>query len=298
MKKKIAIIVIFVLCLVIPTITWPIGQRVFIINISEKRALAEFPEFSDSFISDFEGYFVDHAPYRSLSIKINSKANVVLGKMYTNMLDKMGISYYTVHKLVVFGEENWLFYAGDHNLDFYIGDNIPNERELLTIKERISKVANYFTSLGKEFYIYAAPIKELVYSEYMPRTLKTKDGKKRTEIISDYLKENSNINFIYPLQEIKSYKEAYQLYYKYDTHWNYAGGCLGTTILLRELGINYTGLELTPTEEYMGDLSDKVAIERKPDVNYIPTFNDYSNLISDKKCLFMVIHIHGKCKKC
>ena len=40
-----------------------------------------------------------------------------------------------------------------------------------------------------------------------------------------------------------AYKDQYDLYWHYDTHWNYLGGYIGAKALLRELGVEIADVE-------------------------------------------------------
>ena len=55
-----------------------------------------------------------------------------------------------------------------------------------------------------------------------------------------YVKENSDINIIYPINELKAAKKYWQIYYKYDTHWNNMGAFVGVQSLYKALDIPMT----------------------------------------------------------
>ena len=70
MKTKKAIVIIFFIILLAPTLTLPLGKLFLNPDITENKKPAEFPAFSDNFITEFETYFLDHAPYRNINITL------------------------------------------------------------------------------------------------------------------------------------------------------------------------------------------------------------------------------------
>jgi len=283
MKTKITIIVLFILCLILPTITWPIAKSFVNVEISENRELKQFPKFGNQFILDFESYYIDHAPYRSVNIKINSDVDRFFSGIYSNILTKLNIDHYESKNNVLFGENEWLFYLGDDSLSFYTGSNAVTEQELKEYAKKTQLVSDYFKSQGKEFVIYIAPNKEQVYSEYMPKSISVTKNPKRLQTIDYYLNENTDVNFIYPLQELLNNKTNAQLYYKQDTHWNKAGAAYGTIELLKSLNIACSDFEMQEYKTYVGDLSNMLAVAPKEDVDYQITLNNLDSYVSNKK---------------
>ena len=49
---------------------------------------------------------------------------------------------------------------------------------------------------------------------------------------AEYVNENSDIVYVYPLEELEAGKKMMPMYFKYDTHWNMAGAFVGVVLLL------------------------------------------------------------------
>ena len=81
------------------------------------------------------------------------------------------------------------------------------------------------------------PDKQFIYSEYMPDYIKRKSIKSGTDIFVEYIKNNIDIKVVYPKEELLKYKDKYQLYYKYDNHWNNLGAYIGYSELMKSLNI-------------------------------------------------------------
>ena len=130
------------------------------------------------------------------------------------------------------------------------------------------------------------PTKEQVYPEYLP-SYTIENTYKRVPRFVDYVKNNSDIKIIYPLEELHVSKKYWQVYYKHDTHWNDAGAFIGSQLILKNLGkptTLLTDLSITKAQRSVGDLitlgnldsnlySDDTdyIIEYKPEINTILT---------------------------
>ena len=109
--------------------------------------------------------------------------------------------------------------------------------------------------------------------------------RKKNEIFAEYVKKNSDVNLIYPLEELKEAKKYYNTYYAYDTHWNEYGAFVGTMALYDALGMETIeasqadaersqlvayGLVLTGAltpEDYSG--SEDYIVNYKPDLELV-----------------------------
>lgn len=174
---------------------------------------------------------------------------------------------------VIIGQSNWL-YLNDVNIKYYTGENATSK--VFDVEEHIKpyiKINELCKKLGKQFIIHICPEKEEVYPEYMP-TLDKVDEIERPIKIREYLKENTDINYIYPKEDIISKKSNYVLYKKYDSHWNYIGAYIALnkiketmglrTIPLYDLGLE-KGIEETCDLAFFGGIPSDTL---KPSIDY------------------------------
>lgn len=270
MKKKIAAIVIFIFVLVFPMVSWPVLFPFDKTELNENRKLAEFPEFNNEFFINFDKFFTDHLPFRNDYIKFYSKFENSIENVYIKILGSLGVPYYVIRNNVILGKNGWLYYNGwvGENLKYYLGTNLPTEEELSKMVENAEKVSNYFESQGKQFVFYIAPNKEQIYYENMPNGIRVVSEIKRMDMIVDYFQKHSNVKILYPKDELLEAKSEKQIYYKYDTHWNEAGGYYGVLPLLKTLGISVGDVSFTEKERIGGDLSAMLANTNTKDVGY------------------------------
>ena len=71
-------------------------------------------------------------------------------------------------------------------------------------------------------------------------TLEVEGGPKRTQLFVDHVKSHSDVNIIYPYEELMAAKPYWQVYSRLDTHWNAAGGFVGVQALYKAIGYETT----------------------------------------------------------
>lgn len=342
MKKKKAAIIIFIIVLVFPMVSWPFLSQVKDVEVNENRELAEFPDFDNNVIVNFDRFFTDHVPFRGAYIMFYSMFNTSLNKAYMQIIegltpkqptppvtppeespntppepddpenpetpvepvapekDELELIYEQLSKprperptfieqnAVVLGKDDWLFFYGQDSLEYYLGTNIPTEEELQQMVTKAEKINNYFKSLGKDFVIYVAPNKEQIYFEYMMGGTEFSKLPKRWDVIAAYFRKYSDVKVVYPKKEILAAKEQFakeqkRIYFKYDTHWNAAGGYFGAVELLKALDITPSGATFTPYVKDEFDLLQMLPAPRADDYDYEVTYRPdiYGEVFSD-----------------
>lgn len=88
-----------------------------------------------------------------------------------------------------------------------------------------------------------------------------------TEQLIAYLREHTDIQVVWPYDEMKKYMAEHTdtpLYYRTDTHWNQLGAYIGTSALLSALGIDTpepSEANRTEIEPTWGDLYKLLALQ-------------------------------------
>lgn len=161
----------------------------------------------------------------------------LFGNKYFVALDN-GMDYLMKHEIespqVMLGENDWLFYIsrtdGDPYAD-YVGIEFYSENKMRMIAEYIIETDKIVRQHGKKFVLLVCPNKESIYGDFMPDSVVKINTKNRTDRLIEYLRENTGTDIIYPKENLERLSTEYQLYYKYDTHWN----CLGSYVAFQDL---------------------------------------------------------------
>lgn len=275
-KNKFGVILILFLCfLITPNIIYKMFYKNFDHTNYENRTLASKPILVLTNINEYpkkyEEYFNDYLPFRNELVKLKNLNDI---KVFNNLM----------HNELILGKEKWLFFKNPNLTEKYIGIEKYNftEKELEKAKNNLIHFRDELKKKNIDFIFMVCPDKQFIYSEYMPDYIKRKSIKSGTDIFVEYIKNNTDIKVVYPKEELLKYKDKYQLYYKYDSHWNSLGAYIGYTELTRILNIDNKSIEsfkiLEFDSTYRNSNKDSSAfynnMARMVGLNYIKTFRD------------------------
>jgi len=153
----------------------------------------------------------------------------------------------------IVGREGWLFFAKENALEDYVANNIYSDVQLNEYLSKMIQLRDACASQGKRLYYFIPPNKEQVYSEMMP-SYKVADEYKRAQRLVDYVHANSDIQIIYPINELRAAKAVCQPYFKTDTHWTEAGAYIGVQALYAMMGMPTIDIQIVTktTTQYLG----------------------------------------------
>lgn len=160
---------------------------------------------------------------------------------------------------VIEGREKWLFYRLNDSEAYFKGTNLMTDAELQEYVSVMSTLNQLCKERGIQLQICIWPNKDQAYPEYLGITPDT--NIKRVDRLVEYVRANSDIKIIYPLAELKSMKPYMDVYLKYDTHWNCAGGFIGYQAMLESLGLETTSILDCPVFEYTGKETDESKLD-------------------------------------
>lgn len=189
----------------------------------------------------------------------------------------------------VLGRYNWLFYRGNATLSYYRGMNILSDQEMAEYLTTLQQLQDVCGKKGIRLCFMVIPNKEEVYAEYMP-TYQIADTLKRDVRLAAYIAENSDMDFLYPLEKLKVGKVCYDTYYQYDSHWNNAGGFLGAQALYEALGMSVTDFLNWSITETVGAPTGLIATGGLDPANY-PEDHDYT---IDYRPEVQVLNVEGE----
>ncbi|GFZ33945.1 hypothetical protein CSC2_44710 [Clostridium zeae] len=235
MKKRQRIfITVFIIALLAPNILFFFLKGYVDTRNFQKKKLSEKPTFSFKNICiyprQYEEYYDDNIAFKNQFVKLNNLINIKF--------------FHTISsERVLLGDNNWLFYKDEDDGDpisDYQRNNLFSDQQLSSLKDRLEKVEAYLKNKNIKFVLFLAPDKEIMYSEHMPSNIKVEGNITIADQTAKYISENTDIPVIYPKSELLEAKKKYQIYYKYDTHWNQIGGFIGS----QELADKLTGNRL------------------------------------------------------
>lgn len=266
-KNKFGVILILFLCfLIMPNIIYRIFYKNFDHTNYENRTLASKPIFMSTNINEYpkkyEEYFNDYLPFRNELVKLKNLNDIFIFKNVFN-------------RIVFLGKEKWLFHKWNNIYSF-------NEEELETAKNNLVHFRDELKKKNIDFILLICPDKQLVYPEYVPNYIKGKLPNNGTEIFVEYIKDNTDIKVVYPKEELLKYKDKYQLYYKYDAHWNTLGAYIEYTQLMKSFGIYIDNIDNVDIKDFDGNQSYNLGVYQYNDMAYLLSLNSLKYYNDDK----------------
>ncbi len=266
LKKKIFIF-IFVLSLTAPTLLFiAFRDRVDTTNY-ENRALAERPALTLSgiteFPSRFEDWYNDHAPFKNYFVQAKNA-------MDTRIFGLTSLDSVTL------GKDDWLFYTvskpGEDAMADYQHTNLYTAEEKADIARRLMYVEDEMAARGINFALFEAPSKETIYGEYMPDNIRVYGQESRLSNLVKDLADRYDITIYDTTDALRAQAGNYQLFYKYDTHWNILGAFMASRVMTGHFlgeSVPVEGINVKYDELVSGDLARMIG---RPDLDDDPEY--------------------------
>ena len=272
---------LFLLVIFVPNVVWLFCGDAIGKDDSEKRELAEMPEFDftsvETFPKDFDNYWNDNLPFRK-----------IIRSLWTN--GNYRVFHDSTSPSVIIGKSDggddrntWLFYA--KNADFNPVKDVQGLSSYSSaIKNKIEKALvdnkKYLAEKDIDFYFFIAPSKENIYREFLPDDVKIYDEYSRVDKIVSEMKDDGS-EVIYAKNDLINAKKDGQLYFKQDTHWNELGAMIGFNAIMSKIDSSF---ELSYSYENVGpvtenkDLTDLLGVK-----DYFIDYEPRSSYLHDIK---------------
>lgn len=267
--KNYSVILILFLCfLIMPNIIYRIFYKNFDHTNYENRTLASKPIFMSTNINEYpkkyEEYFNDYLPFRNELVKLKNLNDI---KVFKNIFSRR----------VLLGKYKWLIDKDGNLNQKYMGIEryYFTKEELEIAKNNLIHFRDELKKKNIDFIFMVCPDKQSIYFEYMPDYIKRKSTKNDTDIFVEYIKNNTDIKVVYPKEELLKYKDKYQLYYKYDTHWNNLGAYIGYSELMKSLNIYVENIDNVNIKS--------LSVNERFNFAGIYHYNDMANMLSLSK---------------
>ncbi len=199
-------------------------------SVTENRMLAKRPSLITKngmnlkYGRDFEAWFNDRFNGRK---RLQS-----LWSVFKNFINSR-----IENNKAMMGKDGFIFLKLDNGIQNWQNKILYNKKQLNSILMYLDEINSFCKKNRKKFYLFIAPDKNKIYGEYFSTAYKklNDDRLSRTYQLVDYIKSNSDINVIYPRDNLLSAKKDGLLYWKNDTHWNQYGAFIGYQALWDEM---------------------------------------------------------------
>jgi hypothetical protein len=254
---ELGLIAVFLIFIIAPVVGQHIGiSSAKSVLLSEKRRAATFPQLPQStaackeYSDKIEKYVNDRFGFRSALVSMNSKTQLMLG---TSSSGK-----------VLVGSNGWLFLHQIGNInavDQYRGlENISDSGIDRWIRG-VVRSRDWLAQRGVVLVIAVVPNKHTIYSEFLPAWA-SKVGPTRLDLIADRVQATTNLTFVDMRQALFEAKSTYQdaLWLKKGTHWNWYGGFIGYSEIMKGVNRFFPNLALINENELKFVISQKAEL--------------------------------------
>lgn len=215
------------------------------ISVQENRSLAKYVPLIDdetglvnyNFGKDFENWFNDRFFGRRQFIK-NSKVIDMLINNEMKNFDAMA------------GKENWLFTKRWNSEDMFRNKYLFDDEELSKIKHRLESLQIWLAKRNIKLYLMLVPDKERVYGEFYPDGYVKVNKQAKIEQAYEFLKENTHIPVVYPIEALEKAKKAHLVFYKTGTHWNHRGAYVAYLEMMKMLKKDFPSLKILKEADF------------------------------------------------
>jgi hypothetical protein len=151
---------------------------------------------------------------------------------------------------VLMGNNGWLVYTAEGDLDDYQKSDPFSRKELKRIGQRLDDLTAQYVQQGTTLLIVVPPNKSTIYLESVPPEIPVLGKVSRLDQLAAYLKANENITFIDLRPALLRAKKDGQIYYATDTHWNDLGAYVAYDAIMTELQKDFPGLRAHPLSDF------------------------------------------------
>lgn len=135
---------------------------------------------------------------------------------------------------VLRGNDGWLVYTGEGNIDDYQNVHPFSPGELEEIRRELETAQEWMNIQGITFLVVVAPNKETIYPEAVPVDIRKIGKYSRLDQLTTYLQtQSSPVNLLDLRPVLLAHKPASLLYYKTDSHWNDTGAFYASAEILK-----------------------------------------------------------------
>lgn len=151
---------------------------------------------------------------------------------------------------VLRGENGWLEYSGEHNLDDFQNLTGSTPNELQAIERKLVNLDQKLRSQNITLLILVAPNKATIYPENIPEKIQRNPGPSRLDQFSNLMTQHPGILYLDIRAELINAKEKQRLYYKTDTHWNPYGAYIAYAEIMKKLSSRHPELDPYPIKKF------------------------------------------------
>lgn len=229
----------------------------------EKRRKDPLPPLSQA-ATDFKAFakaltatYGDTFPFRDTIIR-------------TANLLKMDVFAQSPMKSVILGQEGWLFFNDEMDMEDWLNVTDYSQEELDNAVHIFTERGKWLARQGAAMLVVIAPNKPTIYGEYLPKSYYKLGKSPRLDQLAAAF-TNAGIPFLDLRPTLEKAKAQRRAYWKTDTHWNDWGALMGCSAIIEALRPRFPAMPPLDPKAYEvrefiatgGDLSAQMLLENR-----------------------------------
>lgn len=184
---------------------------------------------------------------------------------------------------VVVGDDGWLVYTAENDIDGYQQADAFSEAELARIQQSLDRLTAQYAAQGTTLLVVVPPNKNTIYPERVPVAIPMVGDESSLDQLIGYLRAHGQAQILDLRPALRLLKQEREIYYATDTHWNDYGAFAAYQEIMRTLSSHVPGLVAHPASDYEVlqrapeslDLSENIATSLFPEqrIQFTPRFN-------------------------
>lgn len=242
--------------------------------LSEKRDLEKLPdirrlspdgiagrtvplsEHFQGFITDTVKYYDDNFGLRGVFVFLHNAVKVLVFKASPDNVP------------VVIGKMNWLYYTGDHNIDYYRNSKKFTAEELACWNATLEAKRRWLAERGIYYLLVIAPSKTTIYPEYLPDSIRKQGEWSLQDQLMQSLSAEMKDHVLDLRQTLRAAKSEALVYNRTDSHWNQEGAYRVYGEIIKKLNERFPRLRVPARSEFTisdsiekgGDLAETLSL--------------------------------------
>jgi alginate O-acetyltransferase complex protein AlgJ len=151
---------------------------------------------------------------------------------------------------VIVGQEGWLVYTSESDIEDYQKADQFSDEELKHIQTSLDKLSARYAEQGITLIVVVPPNKNTIYPERVPSTVPIIGDASKLEQLSAYLLAHGQTQLLDLRPALETAKSEREIYYATDTHWNDYGAYIAYAAILDELHKTYPNLSAHPLSDF------------------------------------------------
>ena len=155
-----------------------------------------------------------------------------------------------VYPKVLVGDNGWLVYTAEGDLDLYEKNTLFTEEQLAQFQINLDALSTNYAERGITLVVVIAPSKNTIYPERVPAQIPQFGGESKLDQVVEYLSAHGETRILDLRPALLQAKTEREIYLATDTHWNDYGAYLTYSLLMERVSETHPNLSPRPLSDF------------------------------------------------